>query len=191
MRLILASASARRRELLETAGIPFVVDAANVDERVHAGESPEAYAGRVAMAKADWGRARHASEVVLGADTIVVIDGAILGKPASDADAVSMLTRLSGRDHEVLTAVAFAWPTAQSRVHLERTRVWFTTMTPAEVDWYVKTGEPADKAGAYAIQGLGSRFVRRIDGSYSSVVGLPVATVLQFLREIGVNDDRP
>jgi septum formation protein len=185
MRLILASASARRVELLAAAGLTFHQDAADTDERRMPGELPEAYVARVALAKAEEGHIRHPHDLVLGADTVVVVDADVLGKPASDIEAAEMLARLSGRSHDVLTGVAVAW-TGGHRVIVVRTRVWFTVLSEAEINWYVRSGEPRDKAGAYAIQGLASRFVPRIDGSYSNVVGLPLAEVLQLLRETGL-----
>jgi septum formation protein len=185
MRLILASASPRRRELLAAAGIHCDIDPVDVDESVRPGESPEAYVTRLALMKAEAGRVRHPDCAVLGADTTVVLDGEILAKPVDDADAIAMLTRLAGRAHDVLTAVSLALPTGTfSRT--ERTTVWFTALSRAEIRAYVASGEPRDKAGAYAIQGLASRFVPRIDGSYTNVVGLPVGTVWELLREAGL-----
>jgi septum formation protein len=183
--LILASASPRRAELLRQAGIDFVVMPADVDERVRAGESPEPYVRRVSEAKARVVVARVPGAIVLSADTTVVVDGEILGKPRDAAEAGRMLRALSGRTHEVLTAVTFADPDSSSGldIRLERTAVEFAPMTEAEIEWYVATGEPMDKAGAYAIQGLASRFVTRIAGSYSNVVGLPVALVHRLLRD--------
>jgi septum formation protein len=185
MRLVLASASARRRELLEAAGVAFVVDPAAVDETRLPDEAPEEYALRVARDKVHAGRARHPHDAVLGADTIVLIDGAVLGKPATPAEAVAMLKRLSGRSHDVITGVVVAWP-GHERSVVERTRVRFASLSDADVQDYVATGEPMDKAGAYAIQGLAGRFVTSIEGSYSNVVGLPVAAVLQMLRDTGI-----
>jgi septum formation protein len=183
MRLILASASARRRELLAAAGVAFEVDPVAADERGRPGEAPNAYAARVARDKMHTGRLRHPADVVLAADTIVVVDGVALGKPAHADEAVAMLTRLSGRSHDVLTAVALAWP-GHERAVVERTKVWFTALADDVIARYVATGEPMDKAGAYAIQGQAGSFVSRIEGSYSNVVGLPVATVLQLLQQI-------
>lgn len=179
--LVLASASPRRAELLDRAGISFVVDPASVDESVLPGESAEAYAGRVARAKALVVHARHPGRAVLAADTVVVVDGAILGKPRDDADARRMLRLLSDRTHDVLTAVCLIQDGAEESF-IARTQVTFTPLGDDEIDWYVGTGEPRDKAGAYAIQGLASRFASRIDGSYSNVVGLPVAAVYGRLR---------
>ena len=181
--LVLASASPRRADLLRAAGIEFDVIHANVDETVHPSERPAAYVRRVAAAKARAVAAREPECLVLAADTTVVIDGAMLGKPLDDDDAKRMLCRLSGRTHEVLTAVAVCGVgMAELLVEVERTEVEFAPLTEFEIDWYVATGEPRDKAGAYAIQGYASRFVTRIDGSYSNVVGLPIALVYQMLK---------
>jgi septum formation protein len=178
--LILASASPRRAELLTAAGYVFTVDAVDVDERQHPGESPEAYVGRVARLKAEAARARHPDQLVLAADTAVVVDGDVLGKPAGEADAARMLRRLSGRSHVVVTGVAVACG-SRLETGVERTVVWFAPLPDAIIQWYVESGEPLDKAGGYAIQGLASRFVPRIDGSYSNVVGLPVALAARLL----------
>jgi septum formation protein len=182
VRFILASASPRRRELLTAAGFEFDVEPAHVDETVHAGEQPTAYAQRIARDKALAVAARHPSRVVLAADTIVVVDREIFGKPVDRGDAARMLRALSNRDHAVLTAVAVARD-GELREHVESTRVTFAILTPAEVDWYVASGEADDKAGGYAIQGLGARFIPRIEGSYSNVVGLPVAAVHRMLEK--------
>jgi septum formation protein len=183
--LILASASPRRRELLTRAGLTVEVDPADVDERPEPGESPERYVERVARLKASAGARRHPGRPVLGADTVVVVDGEVLGKPADAEDAAGMLRRLAGRTHYVLTGVALAWQ-GQITTQIERTEVAMSAMSEDDVAWYVASGEPMDKAGAYAIQGLASRFVTRIEGSYSNVVGLPVATVVELLKTSGV-----
>lgn len=184
VRLVLASASPRRRELLEAAGIAFDVDAADVDETRLAGESPEAYVARLARRKAEAVAARHPGRAVLGADTAVVVGDDVLGKPASAADAAAMLRRLSGRAHEVLTGVALCWGGATS-ARVDRTVVYMTELSDAAIAAYVASGEPMDKAGAYAIQGLGSRYITRIEGSYETVVGLSVASVLQLMAQAG------
>jgi septum formation protein len=182
--LILASASPRRAELLTAAGIPFNIRPAHIDETVRPGEDARTYACRVAGEKARAVAAQAPGQPVLAADTVVVIDGQILGKPIDAEDAKRMLRLLSGRTHEVLTAVvlisargdrSFNEPATDTR--LDVTAVEFATLDKAEIDWYVSTGEPSDKAGAYAIQGLASRFVTQIQGSYSNVVGLPVGLV--------------
>lgn len=183
-RLILASASPRRAELLRAAGIPFDVVPADVDETIRAGERPQQYVTRVARDKARAISAEHPKQFVLGADTTVVVDGHILAKPTDADDARRMLRMLSGRWHEVLTAVAFARGGAVVISQVASTRVEFTSMRADEVDWYVTTGEPMDKAGAYAIQGLASRFVTAIEGSYSNVVGLPVSLVYGILERL-------
>ncbi len=187
VRLVLASASPRRADLLQAAGFAFIVDPAHADESVHPGEGAEAYARRVASEKAAAVAVRHPGHLVLGADTIVVVDGDILGKPADDEDARRMLERLSGRSHEVLTAVCVRRD-GVVREHLASSTVRFAPLTAAEIAWYVASGEPSDKAGAYAVQGLASRFVEAIDGSYANVVGLPVAAVWRLVRELGFTD---
>lgn len=176
--IVLASASPRRAELLRAAGIPFILRASNVDESVEAGEAPAAYVARLAEAKAK--AAAQSGDVVLAADTTVVVDGAILGKPADDEDAMRMLDLLSGRTHEVLTGVC-VWHDGHADVRVATTTVAFRQMTADEIAWYVASGEAADKAGAYGIQGLASRYIADIHGSYSNVVGLPVALVYEML----------
>jgi septum formation protein len=188
MRLVLASASPRRAELLRAAGIEFDVMPANADESVHPGETPDAYVRRVADAKARAVLPRANGRPVVAADTVVVVDGAILGKPVDREDAKRMLRMLSGRAHEVLTGVCLlggpnkALPTL-TWVEVETTTVEFAPLTGDEIEWYAATGEPDDKAGAYAIQGYASRFVTRIAGSYSNVVGLPIALVVQMMND--------
>lgn len=184
MRLILASASPRRSELLTAARIPFEVRPVEVDERPLAGEEPAAYAVRVARDKAGAFGAIPPGTVVLTADTTVVVDGEILGKPVDEADAARMLQMLSGRWHEVLSGVAFRHPAGESTA-LDSSRVHFQPLAEDEIRWYIGTGEPFGKAGAYAIQGLASRFIDRVEGSYSNVVGLPVSRVYQELKRIG------
>jgi septum formation protein len=182
--LVLASQSPRRAEILRQAGIPFSVRFASVDETPFEGEKPEEYVLRMAQAKAL--RVEAAPEdTVLGADTTVVIDGAMLGKPADAADARRMLTLLSGRRHEVLTGICLRKPGREPLRDWAATQVWFADMTSGEIDDYVASGEPMDKAGAYAIQGLASRFVERVDGCYFNVVGLPVAMVYRYLSKAG------
>ncbi len=184
MRLILASASPRRAELLAAAGFRFEVLPPEIDERPRPGETPEAFVERAAREKAACVECRDPGTVVLAADTVVLVDGTILGKPSSDDEAMDMLKRLSGRPHEVLTGVAVR-TADRTLTAVERTTVHFLPLTEEEVAWYVASGEPRDKAGAYAVQGLASRFVDRIEGSYANVVGLPVATVYRLLRALG------
>ncbi len=180
--LVLASQSPRRREILERAGIPFVVRPAPVDESRLGGESPDAHVRRLAREKAESVSASP-GEIVLAADTVVVVGDEILGKPSDADDAVRMLRMLSGREHLVLTGVCLR---ASSRVIVDvaSTRVRFVSVPESEIRDYVAGGEPMDKAGAYAVQGLASRYIDRIEGCYFNVVGLPVALVYQHLRRI-------
>ena len=180
MTFVLASASPRRAELLRAAGFSFTVDAVDIDESVEPGETPEACVRRLARGKAEAGARRHPGATVLGADTVVVVDGRILGKPRDDDEARGMLAALSGRVHQVYTGVAVARP-GQVRDAVDISAVTFAPLTGAQISAYVATGEPRDKAGAYAIQGWASRFVERLDGSYSGVVGLPVAVAYRLL----------
>jgi len=213
-RLLLASRSPRRADLLRAAGLEFEVCAADVDESVRRGESPAEYVQRLASAKSaavaalkgstasptaalkgcattaasgspsSVGQAfSPASEmVILGADTSVVVDEVILGKPVDDEDAAAMLRRLSGRGHEVITGLSIRVGSRELR-HVETTAVYFAALDEEDIAWYVQSGEGRDKAGAYAIQGLASRFIPRIEGSYANVVGLPVAAVCALIRK--------
>jgi len=188
-RLILASASPRRAALLRAAGLEFDVAAADVDEAVLPGEAAQAYVQRLAEDKARAVAVSAGQRPVLGADTTVVVDGEILAKPADAGDARRMLRLLSGRSHDVMTGVCLldpgrGHPAVRSAV--ATTAVEFAPMNSQEIDWYVASGEPLDKAGAYAVQGLASRFVTRLDGSYSNVVGLPVALVYRMCIEAGL-----
>jgi septum formation protein len=191
MPLILASASPRRAELLRAAGYAFEIVVTDVDELVRPGETAPAYVRRLAAEKSEAARvstakaAPHVPDgpedvIILGADTVVVIDGQILGKPRDDGEAASMLRRLSGTRHEVMTGISLRRGTAELG-RVETTTVHFAPLSDAEVEWYVASREGRDKAGAYAIQGLASRFISRIEGSYSNVVGLPVAAVHEVL----------
>ena len=192
--LVLGSASPRRRELLEQLGLRFVLLPSHIDEPDHAGEAPDAYARALAELKTDavveLCRQRTQSGFVLGADTIVVVDDAILGKPRDDADALRMLLALQGRTHEVITAVclrdADAAHAARGRTLAVRTQVAFRALTERDARAYVASGEGRDKAGSYAIQGIGAGLVRAVQGSYTNVVGLPVAETLDLLLEAGV-----
>jgi septum formation protein len=184
MRLVLASGSPRRADLLQAAGIPFDVFPVDVDEHFRIGEKPEHAVARLAQAKAELAATSHPTGVVLGADTTVVIRGEALAKPADTADAARMLRLLSGRTHDVFTGVCLCAP-GRRLVHVEPTRVRMAELGESEIAWYVSTGEPFDKAGGYAVQGLGSRFIEGIDGSYSNVVGLPISSVYELLKELG------
>jgi septum formation protein len=179
--LVLASQSPRRADILRQAGLPFIVRAASVDESPLEGEDPGPYVRRLALAKALAVDAA-ADEIVLAADTTVVAGGEHLAKPADAADARRMLGLLSGRRHEVLTGICLR---RGSQILTDRaaTAVWFAPLAEAEIAAYVASSEPMDKAGAYAIQGLASKFVERIDGCYFNVMGLPVALVYRHLRE--------
>jgi len=191
MRLILASASPRRAQLLRAAGYAFDVAAADVDESPGDGESPPEYVRRLAAEKSAAIAAQApAGAIVLGADTTVVVDDEILAKPRDDGDARAMLRRLSGRRHDVMTGISLRRGAFEIG-RVESTAVFFAPLTDDEIAWYVATGEGRDKAGAYAIQGYASRFIPRIEGSYSNVVGLPVACVRELLTEIsGTPPDR-
>lgn len=185
MPLILASASPRRSDLLRNAGFDFGVLAADVEESPREGESAEAYTLRVAVEKARWvaGRVGVPSAAVIAADTEVVVDRQILGKPANDDDAKRMLRMLAAAAHDVLTAVVLS-VNGRELTEVVTTRVWFVPLSEAEIEWYVQSGEPHGKAGAYAIQGLGARFVERIDGSWSNVVGLPIHAVHRMMARM-------
>ncbi len=187
--LILASASPRRRELLAEAGIPFEVFPAGIDEVPLEGETPDQYASRVARDKAVAIAQLHPGRWVLGADTVVVVDDQILGKPGCPEEACQMLHLLSGRRHEVLTAVAFVrsnerLPSLEMDEFSVRSEVIFRDLTEKEIHDYVETGEPMDKAGAYAIQGGAAGFVKRFAGSWSNIVGLPLEWVQNHLATL-------
>jgi septum formation protein len=186
MRLVLASGSPRRRELLASAGIPFEVRLSPVAEMRRAGEAPANYVQRLARDKAFAVEAND-QEIVLGADTTVVADDLVLEKPIDATDAQRMLALLSGRKHRVLTGICLRQG-ARTVVGLETTLVEFTELSVEEIAAYVATGEPLDKAGAYAIQGIASRWITRIEGCYFNVVGLPVARVWQELQKFVRNE---
>jgi septum formation protein len=190
--LVLASASPRRRELLDQIGIAHVVLAVDVDESALPDESPPVLVQRLARAKALAGRERDGGRrPVLGADTIVVLDGRVFGKPRDAADARRMLQALSGRSHQVLSAVALAMPDGAVSGALSDTEVQMRALDPAEIDAYWAGGEPAGKAGAYAIQGRGAVFIRRIHGSYSGVMGLPLYETAALLQAHGLHGEAP
>ena len=181
-RLILASASPRRQELLKNAGIEFVVRPADIAEVPLANESPVEFAERMAKEKARAVLSSSPESIVLAADTVVAVGDQILGKPENEQDAARMLHLLSGRTHSVTTAVCVAGANFED-VRSEKTEVEFSAMTGDEIREYVQTGEPMDKAGAYAIQGRASRWITKVDGDYYNVVGLPVDLVWRMLRE--------
>ncbi len=185
-KLILASASPRRKELLELAGLDFEVVPGEVDETRRQGETPRQYVLRLAREKALAVSRDHPGTWVLGADTIVLVDGEILGKPHSRDEAKDMLRKLSGREHRVITG--FAVLKKEGGIALAdavETSVVFKEMSPDEIDWYAGTGEPYDKAGGYAAQGAGASLIREIRGSYTNVVGLPLCEVVDALRRVG------
>jgi septum formation protein len=185
--IILASQSPRRAELLRQVGITFDVRPADIDESVQPDEGPGDYVERVAIAKASSVHRSDPRYPVLGADTAVVIDQTILGKPRDRDEAVAMLQHLSGRTHEVLSGIAVVGDAGATHYRLNVSRVMFRPISESEAHAYWATGEPVDKAGGYAIQGLGAAFVERIEGSYSAIMGLPLFETLQLLSAVGVS----
>jgi septum formation protein len=186
-KIILASQSPRRRYLLERAGLRFSVIPSAIDETALPAADPALLVRGLAEAKASDVAERFPESWVIAADTIVVVEGRVLGKPASEAEARDMLARLSGRTHQVLTGYCLYCRRRDRRVSdMVSTDVIFKALTPVEIDWYIRTGEPFDKAGAYAIQGIGTFLVKRINGSYTNVVGLPVCEVIEHLIREGV-----
>jgi len=188
MRLVLASASPRRAELLRAAGYDFDIVRVDIDEARRDGEPPATYVRRLAAEKS--AAAARDDAMILAADTTVVVGDAILGKPRDDEEVASMLRCLSGRRHNVLTGISLRRGAFEAG-RVETTAVHFAPLTEDDVAWYVASGEGRDKAGAYAIQGLASRFVPRIEGSYSNVVGLPIAAVAELIREISSTPPNP
>jgi len=186
-RIILASRSPRRRYLLEQAGLEFAIIPSCVDEDAVPRSAPESYAKKLAEYKAKNVSEAHPDSWVIGADTVVLVDNIILGKPGSSEEARKMLRSLSGKTHQVITGYCICCK-ARKRIFSEsiKTDVRFKALTDAEIQWYVRTGEPFDKAGSYAIQGLGSLLVKRINGSYTNVVGLPVCEIVEFFINEGV-----
>lgn len=189
---VLASGSPRRRDLLKQLGLDFTVRPADIDEAVLPGEAPAMYVERLACAKA----AAVLGELVLAADTTVAVGGEILGKPGDEADARRMLELLSGREHSVFTGIAARGPAAglagaragkQTHSRVVQTRVWFKALSAAEIGWYVKTTEPYDKAGGYAVQGLAAAFIERLEGSPTNVIGLPLPETLELLAQAGLH----
>ena len=183
MRVVLASSSPRRRELLRLIGIAHEVMPADIDERLHTGEQPAAHAERLAREKA--AKLAGRGDVVIGADTIVVVDGDVLGKPQNDADAARMLRRLGGREHIVMTAVAVVRD-GRTESGVEEVGVAFHPLTEEDIARYIATREPMDKAGAYGIQGFGATLVSRVHGDYFAVMGMPLQLLVRLLARVGV-----
>lgn len=184
--LILASASPRRQELLRQIACEFCVMASHAAEEHRQDALPEELVARNALAKAQAVAAEHSQDVVLGADTTVALDGRIYGKPAARQEAAEMLRALSGRRHDVYTGIALV-KDGVSWVDVERTRVYFSALTDDQIECYIDSGEPMDKAGAYAIQGLASMFIVKIEGCYSNVVGLPLYRLVQLFKKAGID----
>ena len=184
--LILASASPRRQELLRSVGLKFKIIPAHINENYLAGESPRQHVKRLSIDKAMVIARKYPEAWVLGADTIVVIDGLILGKPENKTQARKMLQKLSGREHKVFTGFTIAHVAAEIyRTKVIQSAVQFKTISPKEMDWYVASDEPYDKAGGYAVQGQGAFFIKSIRGSYTNVIGLPLCEVLEELKSFG------
>ena len=183
-KIILASASPRRAEILRTVGWPFETLAVNIDESRRENEDAAGYVQRLAREKAEAAAQKTRDEIVVACDTTVVIDGHILEKPVDDKDAKRMLRLLNNRWHQVLTGIALI-NAAHTTIAHELTEVKFAAMSDEDIDWYVATGEPRDKAGAYAIQGLGARFIEEINGDYFNVVGLPVRLLYELIESGG------
>ena len=181
--ILLASASPRRQQLLQQLGWPVRVQPVDIDETPHGGELPDAYCLRMAEEKAREAIRRFADQTpVLASDTTVVLEQQILGKPKDEAHAVKMLQQLSGRNHQVMTAVSVGWH-SQLETLLSVNQVWFDDLTDAQINAYVASGEPMDKAGAYGIQGLAAQWIKRIEGSYSAIMGLPLFETSQLLNK--------
>jgi septum formation protein len=185
-RVVLASSSPRRRELLKLVGIEHEVRPSNIDETIHPGETPHGHAERLAREKATAIADAKSNTITIAADTIVVVDGEVLGKPADATDAKRMLRMLGGREHIVLTAVAVCRG-GQLRSSVEEVGVRFRELDDDEIEDYVATGEPMDKAGAYGIQGFGATIVERVEGDYFAVMGLPLVRLVALLEEVGVS----
>jgi septum formation protein len=186
-KLILASKSPRRSDLLEQAGLTFSIIPSDFDESSVTMSDPESYVKKLAKSKAIDISKKHPDSWVLGADTIVLIDDSILGKPGSKDEARSMLKQLSGKTHQVITGYCLCCQTKNDIIsETVKTDVRFKKLRDAEIEWYIQTGEPYDKAGAYAIQGIGTFLVKSINGSYTNVVGLPVCEVIEFLINRGI-----
>ncbi|MEK6284298.1 MAG: nucleoside triphosphate pyrophosphatase [Acidobacteriota bacterium] len=185
-RIILASASPRRADLLKQIGVEFELAPSQIGERPHPDETPADYITRIARAKVIAAARTREAGLVIGADTVVVLDGRLMGKPQDEASAATMLEQLSGRWHAVMTGVAlYDIETRREVADYDKTLVKFAQLTDREIEWYVSTGEPMDKAGAYGIQGLGGLFVDEIAGNYYNVVGLPIPLVYRLARRLG------
>jgi septum formation protein len=188
LQLILASGSPRRKELLEILGFPFEVVVSRSEEVIHEDMPPEKLAGQLALGKALDVAQKYQSGLVIGADTIVVLENQILGKPATKEEARQKLSLLSGSSNQVITGLAVVDAgSGEKQVAYETTKVWFRHLEAKEIEWYVETGEPMDKAGAYGIQGKGSILVDKIEGCYFNVVGLPLTRLYLMLKEMGVS----
>lgn len=195
MKIILASASLRRAKILRDAGIAFEILATHIDEAVLPGETAQAMVARLAEAKARAAAAQievdNCECIIVGADTTVELNGEILGKPRDSAHAREMLARLAGRTHHVLTGIfLLRLPGNSTRAAVENSAVTFAPLGESEIDSYIASGEPLDKAGAYAIQGLAGRYIPRIDGCYFNVVGMPLARLYALLRELGWREEK-
>ena len=182
-KIVLASGSPRRSEIMNSVGWPFTKDVPDIDESERDGETPEDYVRRLAVEKANAVADSHPGEIVLAADTTVVIDGKIIGKPADEAHAREMIEMLAGNWHEVLTGVAVA-KNGNAEVGMQRTRVKFAPMSDAEIAFLVSEGDPLDKAGAYAVQAQAALFIEAIDGDYWNVVGLPISLVYEMVKKV-------
>lgn len=188
VKLILASSSPRRRELLASVGLDFEVLPSHVPEVHREGESPEEYVARLSRDKAEAVGRQHPGRWVIAADTTVFLDDQLLEKPDGPADAVRMLSTIAGRTHTVYTGVTLENGEQDFReTRVAESEVRMLPLTPSDIEWYVGTGEPLDKAGAYAVQGVGAMFIDSIHGSYTNVVGLPLATLFQMLRRAGID----
>ena len=190
--IVLASASPRRKEILAKTGLPFRVDACDSDEEIDSGLPPHALARRLSHKKAASVASRHKNAIIIAADTFIVFKGKIFGKPHTAAEARRMLTTLNGKEHLVITG--FTIMDTETKKRLTRsveTKVCFREMAPGEIDGYIRSKEPLDKAGAYAIQGLGAALIRKIEGDYYNVVGLPLSALADGLKKFGIRVVRP
>lgn len=185
MDIILASQSPRRRELLALMGLDFTVITSDVEEKPPHGAAPDAYVSALAVQKAEAVAKDHPDACVIGADTVVYLDGDILGKPHTPENAKRFLSRMQGRQHTVYTGVAVI-ANGKTDVRVDTTKVTFTPISEAEIDWYISTGEPLDKAGAYGVQGPGGIFVRQIEGNYFNVIGMPLPMLYHMLLDAGI-----